>query len=323
MGENQIGAAGVALTAGGSSRSARWNKRAKIRQHWQLYAIVSLPLLYFVLFKYVPMIGVIVAFKDFSPVQGILGSPWAGLKHFMYFMQSPKFWTIIKNTLGISAYGMIAGFPLPIILALSLNEIRSRKFKKTVQMVTYAPYFISTVVMVSMLMMFLSPRVGFINLFLAWIGIDPIPFMSKPGMFWSIFVWSDVWQGTGYAAIIYLAALAGIDPQLYEAARVDGASRFQRMLNIDIPGIMPAAVIIFILNMGNFMHVGFEKVYLMQNPLNLGNSEVLATYVYKIGLLQANYSFSGAIGLFNSFVNLILIIVVNTIAKRLSGSGLW
>ncbi|WP_274655074.1 ABC transporter permease [Paenibacillus humicola] len=294
-----------------------------MKRHWQLYLLVLLPLAYIVIFKYVPMYGAQIAFRDFSPIKGFSGSDWVGMKNFADFVQTPNFWLLIKNTLLISLYSLAIGFPAPIVLALALNEVRSARFKKTVQMVTFAPYFISTVVMVSMIILFLSPRLGFIDLIVRSLGMESINFMGVPHYFRSIFVWSNVWQGIGYGAVIYLAALAGVNPDLYEAAKVDGASRFQKVLHIDIPGIMPAATILLILNIGQMMNVGFEKIYLMQNPLNTSTSEVISTYVYKIGLLGANFSFSAAVDLFNSVINLTLLLTVNYIARRVSENSLW
>ncbi len=269
------------------------------------------------------MVGSMIAFKDYNVIKGIWGSDWVGFKHFIQFFNLPHFWSIIGNTLGISLYGLLIGFPAPIILALALNEVRQGVFKRSVQMVTYAPYFISTVIMVSILIVVLSPNTGIVNSFLGVIGIEPINFMGEPGLFKSIYVFSDVWQHTGYGAIIYLAALASVNPELYEAAKMDGASRFQKIIHIDLPSIIPVTVILLILNVGNMMAVGFEKIYLMQNPLNTGTSEVISTYVYKVGLIEANYSFSAAVGLFNSVINLILLVLVNYLAKRISNNSLW
>ncbi|MBW7453562.1 ABC transporter permease [Paenibacillus sepulcri] len=312
------------LDSSGSGRRLLWkNSSRKVKRHWQLYLLVLLPLAYIVIFKYIPMYGAQIAFRDFSPVKGFSGSDWVGLQNFSDFFNSPNFWLLIKNTLVISLYSLVIGFPAPIILALALNEIRNARFKKTVQMVTFAPYFISTVVMVSMIILFLSPRLGFIDSIVQLLGIESINFMGVPKYFSSIFVWSNVWQGIGYGAVIYLAALAGVNSELYEAAKVDGASRFQRVIHIDLPGIMPAAIILLILNVGQIMNVGFEKIYLMQNPLNTGTSEVISTYVYKIGLIGANFSFSAAVDLFNSVINLILLLTVNFVARRISDSSLW
>ncbi|SDX70765.1 sugar ABC transporter permease [Paenibacillus sp. CF384] len=295
----------------------------RVKRHWQLYLLVLLPLAYLFIFKYIPMYGAQIAFRDFSPVRGFFGSEWVGLTNFTTFFKSPNFWILIKNTLVISIYSLLIGFPAPIILALALNEVRSMRFKRIVQMVTFAPYFISTIVMVSMIILFLSPRLGFIDHILRLFGMEAVNYMGIPSYFSSIFVWSNVWQGIGYGAVIYLAALAGINTDLYEAARVDGASRIQKVWHIDIPGIMPAAIILLILNVGQIMNVGFEKIYLMQNPLNTSTSEVISTYVYKIGLLGANFSFSAAVDLFNSVINLILLLSVNYFARRISDSSLW
>ncbi|MFD0962019.1 ABC transporter permease [Paenibacillus chungangensis] len=295
----------------------------KMRRHWQLYLVVLLPMTYLIIFKYIPMAGIVLAFKEYNVIQGIWGSPWAGMKYFNQFFESPNFWLYIKNTLGISLYGLLVGFPAPIILALALNEVGNGLFKKSVQMVAYAPYFISTVIMVSILIVTLSPNVGIISKFFAWLGVENTNFMGIPGLFKSIYVWSDVWQFTGYGAIIYIAALAGVNPELYESAKVDGASRLQKIWSIDIPSLIPVSVILLILNLGNLMRLGFEKIYLMQNPLNLSTSEVISTYVYKVGLLNSSFSFSTAIGLFNSVINLILLILVNYIARRLSNTSLW
>ncbi len=293
------------------------------RRHWQLYLLMIPPVAYFIIFKYVPMVNAVLAFKDYNVIKGIWGSPWVGTKYFELLFQNPAFATLIKNTLYISFYSLVVGFPVPILLALALNEVKNAKFKKTVQMVTYAPYFISTVVMVSIIMLFLSPRLGIVNTIAGTLGFEAVNFLGEPGLFRSIYVFSDVWQSMGYSAVIYLAALAGIDPSLYEAAKVDGANRFQKMVNIDLPGLLPAAVIILILSVGNIMAVGFEKIYLLQNPLNLSASEIISTYVYKMGLLNANYSFATAVGLFNSLINLILLLTVNAAAKRLSNTSLW
>lgn len=295
----------------------------KMKRHRLLYLLILLPLAYIIIFKYIPMYGAQIAFRDYSPIKGFAGSDWVGLKNFSDFFNSPNFTSLLKNTLIISIYSLLIGFPAPIILALALNEVRSKTFKKWVQMVTFAPYFISTVVMVSMIILFLSPRLGIVNLFLRAFGMESTDFMGIPSYFSSIFVLSNVWQSVGYGAVIYLAALAGINSELYEAAKVDGASRFRKVLHIDLPGIMPSAIVLLILNTGQIMNVGFEKIYLMQNPLNTGASEVISTYVYKIGLLGANFSFSSAVDLFNSVINLILLVTVNYFARRVSDNSLW
>jgi putative aldouronate transport system permease protein len=299
------------------------NARKSIKKHWQLHLLVIPPLLFFIIFKYYPMLNTVLAFKDYNVIKGIWGSPWVGFKNFQLFFENPQFWTLLKNTIMLSGYQLLAGFPIPIILALMINEVRGGRFKKFVQLVSFAPYFISTVVMVSIVMLFLAPRLGFANIALNFFGLDSINFLGEPGMFRSIYVWSDIWQTAGYSAVVYLAALAGIDPTLYEAAKVDGASRFQKIRHVDLPGIVPTIVIILILNVGNVMAIGFEKVYLLQNPLNLVNSEIIATYVYRVGLLNANYSFATAVGLFNSIINLVLLFTVNGLAKRITKNSIW
>lgn len=293
------------------------------KRHWQLYLLIIPPVLYFIIFKYIPMVNSVIAFKDYNVVQGIWGSEWAGLKYFNMFFENSNFWPLVRNTFVLSLYTLVVGFPIPILLALLLNEIRQGVFKRSVQMVTYAPYFISTVVIVSMLTLILSPRLGIVNDLLGIFGLESINFLGEQSMFRSVYVWSDVWQHTGYNAIIYIAALAGVNPELYEAAKVDGASRLQKIIHIDLPSIMPVMVIILILSVGNVMAIGFEKVYLLQNPLNLATSEIIATYVYKVGLLNANFSFATAVGLFNSVINLILLVSVNAFAKRISNNSLW
>ncbi|MCM2998143.1 ABC transporter permease subunit [Paenibacillus cellulositrophicus] len=301
-----------------------WKEAKKsLRKHWQLYLLVIPPVLFFILFKYLPMANAVLAFKNYQVTKGIWGSTWVGTKYFDMLFNNPQFWTLIKNTLFLSLYQLAATFPIPIILALLLNEVRSLRFKKAVQLITYAPFFISTVVMVSIIMIFLAPRLGLLNVILNAMGMESTNFLGDPTKFRSVYVWSEVWQTTGYSCVIYLAALAGVDPSLYEAAKVDGASRLQKIIHVDIPGILPAAVIILILSVGNIMSLGFEKVYLMQNPLNLQSSEIISTYVYKIGLLNANYSFATAVGLFNSVINLILLVAVNAVSRRISENSLW
>jgi putative aldouronate transport system permease protein len=306
------------LAVGSPSLAPRRSRRSRAqrawRQHWQLYLLVSVPLAYFVIFKYIPMSFNVIAFKDYSPVLGSWGSPWVGLRNFESLFANPMFLTLVKNTLILAFYLLLASFPVPILLALALNEIRNGWFKRTVQLVTYAPYFISTVVVVSITILLLSPRIGLVN------GGDVL---GDPDYFRHIYVWTDVWQTAGYSAVIYLAALAGIDPALHEAARIDGASRLQRIRHVDLPGIMPTAVIMLVLGVGNMMAIGFEKAYLLQNNLNLAQSEIIPTYVYKTGLINADFSMATAVGLFNSVVNLLLLLTVNFVAKRITGNGLW
>ncbi|MFC7787571.1 ABC transporter permease [Microbacterium sp. MAHUQ-60] len=297
--------------------------RRSLRRHWQLYLLILVPVLYFVIFKYVPMSNAIIAFKDYNVIDGVWGSPWAGVKHFERFFSNPIFWTLLGNTFLLSAYVVLASFPFPILLALALNEVRQRFFKRTVQMVTYAPYFISTVVVISMTILFLSPRLGLAADVTSFFGLGTIDFLGDPDYFRHIYVATDIWQTMGYSAVIYMAALSSIDPALYEAAKVDGANRLQKIWHVDLPGIMPTAVTILILGVGNVMAIGFEKAFLLQNSLNLSRSEIIPTYVYKVGLLNADFSQAAAIGLFNGAINLVLLLGVNALAKRLTGTGLW
>lgn len=290
---------------------------------WQLYVLVLPAVICIIIFAYAPMYGVQIAFKEYKVNMGIMGSPWAGLKYFRQFINLPNFNTLIVNTLKISVYSLLWGFPAPILLALMLNQVRCEKFKGFVQTVTYAPYFISTVVLVSMLSIFLTPSSGFVNKIIENLGGKAIAFMGEPRWFRTVYVASGVWQGTGWGAIIYLAALGGVDPSLYEAAMVDGATKIQRVIHIDLPCILPTIVIMFILNMGNFLNVGYEKAYLMQNSLNITVSEIISTYTYKIGLLNGKYSFSTAVGLFNSVINFVLVVTTNYISKKLTQSSLW
>lgn len=301
-------------------------KRRRFKQifrNWELYIFTAPALLYFVLFHYGPMYGVLIAFKNFLPSQGIWGSEWVGFEHFLDFFQSYYFWDLIKNTLGISIYELIIGFPLPIILALSLNEAKDGFFKKTVQTVTYAPHFISVTVIAGMIIAFLSPTTGIINHFIEFLGFEPIAFMTEPAWFKTIYVLSGVWQSTGWGTIIYLAALAGVDSQQHEAAIVDGATRLQRVWYINIPTLIPTMVILLIMNVGNIMAMGFEKILLLQNPLNIDSSNVIATFVYNTGLVEAQYSFAAAVGLFNSIINAILLVTVNQISRKVSETSLW
>ncbi|WP_249316627.1 ABC transporter permease subunit [Bacillus sp. FJAT-50079] len=302
------------------ARKKRFNWR-RMKINWQLYLLLTPAIIYFLVFKYYPMYGVQIAFKDFRAIDGILGSEWVGFEHFVRFFKSHYFWELIKNTLGINLYAL-ALFPISIIVALSLNELRDGKFKKIAQTITYAPHFISVVVFVGMIIAFLDPATGIINNFIQTIGFKPISFMTEPAWFKSIFVWSNEWQNLGWGAIIYLAALAGVDPQLHEAAKVDGATRLQRIFHVNLPSILPTIIILLILNMGSMMSIGFEKILLMQNPLNLDSSRVIQTYVYDAGLLHGQYSYSTAVGLFNSVINFIILIFFNRVARR-TGTSLW
>ena len=311
--------------AGISDNKKKWRSlKMNIIFNYQLYLIILIPLVWLFIFRYIPMYGVQIAFRNFQATKGITGSEWVGLKHFNKFFNHYMFKKVVKNTIALSIYQLLAGFPFPILLALALNNTLFMRFKKTVQIVTYMPHFISTVVMVGIIRQFLSPKTGLINHLIALLGNTPVDFLGQAGYFRPIYVWSGVWQSCGWGAIIYLAALSGISMELHEAAIIDGASRYQRMLYIDIPGIIPTIVILLILNAGNIMNVGFEKVYLLQNSINLDASEIISTYTYKMGLASAaDFSYGAAIGLFNSVINFILIVVVNVIARKTSDISLW
>jgi len=294
-----------------------------IRENYFLYLLIAPAIILTIVFKYIPMYGAIIAFKDFSTIKGILGSEWVGFENFTKFLFSPNFGTIFMSTLKLSFYGLILGFPIPIILALMLNQVRRAAIKKNVQLVLYAPNFISVVVIVGMLFIFLSPT-GPINQVVTMLTGEPIGFLSDPDYFRSIYILSGIWQAAGWSSIIYVAALANVDPELHNAATLDGANIIQRMLHIDLPTLKPLMAVTFILGAGGIMAIGFEKAYLMQTSMNLPTSEILPTYVYKVGLQAGDYAYSAAVGLFNSVINVILLVVVNYIVKKLNeGEGLY
>lgn len=297
--------------------------RELLRRDWVLLLFVLPGLIITFIYSYIPMYGVQIAFRNYNPRDGFMGSEWVGMKYFIRFFNSPYFWTTIKNTFILSVYSLIVGFPIPIILALMLNSFRHKRYRKVIQTVTYAPNFISTVVMCGMLILFLSPSVGFVNNIIKMLGADPINFMAEEKLWRHIYVWSGVWQGMGWSSVIYFAALAGVSPELHEAAICDGATKFQLVRYIDLPSILPTATILLIMSCGSILSVGFEKVFLLQNDLNKGVSEVISTYTYQVGLIDNNMSYSSAVGLFNSVVNAILLILVNKTADKLSGTSLW
>ena len=292
--------------------------RKRIRKSLPYYAMILIPLVYLLVFRYYPMLGVQIAFKKYKAKLGIWGSPWVGMKYFEDFFSSPTSGTIIMNTFVLSIYYLVASFPFPIILAIALNECRSKRYQKITQMVTYMPYFISTVVLVSMILQFTDISSGIANQIIVALGGERVNFMGTMSYIRSLYVWTGVWQSMGYSAIVYLAALTGVPQELYEAAKVDGASKLRRIFSIDIPYIAPTILTLFILNTGSILSIGFEKIYLMQNSINTPVSEVISTYVYKMGVQNGNFSFSTAVGLFNSLVNLFMLLVVNTISKRVS-----
>ncbi len=295
-----------------------------MKRNWILYLFLVPAVVYIAIFMYAPMYGLVIAFKDFSASKGIMGSPWVGTKWFSTFFNAPRFWQILKNTLALSVYSLVVGFPLPVILALIINGIGNTRAKKFRQTVTYMPYFISTVVLVGMMSVLFSPRSGIVNTLLSYLGgSGDTFFMGESKFFRHMYVWSGVWQSTGWNSIIYIAALTGVSQELHEAAKIDGANKLQRILNVDLPAIMPTMVILLIMNCGSILSVGYEKVYLLQNDLNTPVSEVISTYIYKMGLQQQRFSYSTAIGLFNNVINFIILITVNKVSKKISGMGLF
>lgn len=296
-----------------------------ISKNTGLYLLLSPALILLLLFAYKPMYGIVIAFKNYRNSLGILGSPWMDpwYANFTKFFNSFQFETTVFNTLRLSLYSLLAGFPLPILLALAVNQMRAQRFKRLFQTVTYLPHFISTVVMVGLIMIFLSPGSGLIGHLYRLFGTEAPNLMGSAAAFPHIYVWTDIWQHAGWDSIIYLAALSSIDPALYEAATVDGASRLQRIRHIDLPLLLPTACILLVLRAGNIMNVGFEKVYLMQNNLNAASSEIISTYTYKIGIISAQYNYSTAINLFNTTINLALLLLVNAITRRINDSGLF
>ena len=309
----------------GTNKKKPFNFSKWWQKNWQLIAMVFIPFCFVALFSYGPMYGLQIAFKNFKTMNGMWGSQWVGFDHFIKFFNSYLFVRVIRNTLVISFYGLLAGFPIPILLALGLNCVNNFRFKKTVQLVTYAPYFISNVVLVSMVIQILSPKYGLVNMAIKALGGSEVLFMATGSIFSSIYIWSGIWQTMGWSAIIYISALSGIDPTLHEAAIVDGASRIKRIIHIDLPGITPTIVILLILSAGDVMNVGFEKVFLMQNATNTEYSEVISTLIYKTGLQASipNYSYSTAIGLFNNIINFLLLVSVNTFARKFGETSLW
>lgn len=288
-----------------------------------LYWFLIPSFLFYLIFKYYPIYGSQIAFRDYSPYLGFLKSEWVGMENFQRFFDSPDFWLIIKNTLWINVTNLILGFPFPIILALMINQVSNSKIKKVVQTVTYAPYFISMVVLVGMMYTMFSPYSGIVNVVIKSFGADPVFFMGNPHLYVPVYVLSGIWQNCGWSAVVYIAALAAVSPELHESATVDGASRLQRIWYIDLPSIMPTVVTMLILTAGQLLTIGFEKSYLMQNSMNLGVSEVISTYTYKRGLIDGDFSYASAVELFQSAINFVILVVVNKISKKISDTSLW
>ncbi len=302
-------------------------KKSKFRKIWddQKYLfIMLLPCLaYYFVFHYMPMYGVIIAFKKYDIAKGIMGSPWVGLTNFINFFQGPYAFRLIRNTLLLSLYNLIFYFPIPIIFALFLNEVTSKWFKKAVQTVSYLPHFISVVIVVGLLQSMLSPQTGIINKLITSLGGESINFFMKPEWFRTLYIGSSIWQEFGWGSIIYLSALSAVDTGLYEAAQLDGAGRFRCMWHITLPAISPTIVTLLILRVGNLLNVGYEKVIMMYNPGIYETADIISTYVYRVGLSQANYSFGTAVGLMNSIVSMVLILITNTVSKKLTDTSLW
>ena len=297
--------------------------KKSFRNDWQLYILILPTLVYIIIFNYVPMYGLQIVFQDYNPSRGFSDSQWVGLEHFKRFFTYYQFWPIMRNTLVLGFYSLIAGFFPPIILAILLHNTMNKKFKSLVQTISYAPHFISVVVMSGMIILLLSPSAGVINTIITALGGEKIYFMSKPELFSHIYVWSGIWQNLGWASIIYLSALAGADQQLYEAAKVDGANKLQRIIHLDLPVVLPTAIIMLIMDCGNILTSNTQKVLLLQNSLNVTASEIIGTYVHKTGLMNMQYSYSSAIGLFQTIVNVIMLVSVNKISGKLSETSLW
>ena len=307
-----------------AKNSATISKSNKIKSaNWQFWVIIAFPIIYAIIFAYIPMAGIVLAFQDFSIRKGIFGSEWVGLRYFKQFLTSTSSVLVIKNTLILGIYSFLASFPVPILLAIGINEMRAKRYKKAVQMVTYAPYFISIVVLVGMMMQMMDLRSGIINVFIQKLGFSPINFFGDPKIFRHLYVWSGVWQSAGYASIIYLAALSGVSKELQEAAIVDGANRVKRILHVDIPAILPTIIIMLIFNCASIVSIGLDKVFLMQNSLNASVSEVISTFVYKVGVVNSNIGFSTAAGLFQSVVSFVLLVIVNRVCKKITENSLW
>jgi len=304
-------------------RTGFWHAVVKdFRRNKFIYLMLLPVLAYYIIFHYIPMYGAQIAFRDFVPARGIWGSEWIGFENFQDFFGGIFFWRLMRNTLAINILDVLFGFPAPILLALLLNELTSDRFKRVVQTITYMPHFISLVVVVGMLIDFLA-RDGLVNYMLAWFDVTPVAYLQRPDLYWFIYVGSGIWQSIGWGSIIYLAAITTIDPTLYEAAKVDGASRMRQIWHITLPGIRPTIILLLILRIGMLMNVGYEKTILLYNPLTYQTADVISTYVYRKGILDANFGFSSAVGLFNSAINFALLIIANRLSRRLSESGLW
>lgn len=306
-----------------TQKDKKFNLLDVLKRDYQLWLMILPAIIIIIIFNYIPMYGVQLAFRDYDFTKGLTGGEFRGLHYFKEFINSYMFWDLMRNTVVISLATIIFGFPAPIILALILNQVRWKLGKKLLQTTVYMPHFISVVVMVGLLVVLLSPNTGIIGLFIKALGLEGVNLLGNTRTFVPVYVLSDIWQHVGWNSIIYLAALAAVDPQLYDSAKIDGASRWQTIINVDLPTIVPTMIILFILSMGNVLNTGFEKIFLMQNTLNLPVSEVIATYVYKIGIISNQFSYSAAIGLFNTLINFVFLLAMNGIARRFSNISLW
>lgn len=303
-------------------RPPRTTWRQALRRDWRLYSLVVLPLAFFLVFRYLPMIGNVIAFRRFRPGGSILGDEWVGLRYVELFINDPLFWNVFKNTLVLGALSLAVAFPMPIILALLLNELRSRRFKRFVQTVSYLPHFMSIVIVAGMVLQITSAQ-GTVNQIVRLVGGDTIAFMQQAEWFRTVYISSEVWQTVGWGTILYLAALTQVDENLYEAARIDGANRWKQTWHVTLPGIRPTMITLLILNIGTFMAVGFEKILLLYNPLLYPTADVISTYLYRVGILSSNFSYAAAIGLFEAVIGLTLILSANAISRRAAGTSLW
>ncbi|QLQ40510.2 ABC transporter permease [Micromonospora robiginosa] len=304
------------------SETGRSTWRRALRRDWQLYSLAVLPLLFFLTFRYLPMLGNVIAFRRFQPGGSLFGEYWTGLRYFRLFLTDPTFWSVFTNTLVLGALTLLFCFPLPIVLALLLNEVRSRALKRFVQSVSYLPHFLSIVIVAAMVMQLLSVD-GTVNQFLRAVGAEPVAFLQQAGWFRTIYVSSEVWQTVGWGTILYLAALTTVDGDLYEAARIDGASRWRQTWHVTLPGIRPTMMTLLILNIGTFMAVGFEKILLLYNPLTYPTADVISTYLFRVGIVSGNLSYAAAIGLFEAVIGLTLVLSANAISRRAVGTSLW
>jgi len=315
----------VPVTTGAAAPARRGGQGGlgrKLAKSKTLYLMFLPPLLYFLIFQYAPMIGNLMAFQDFSIVKGFFHSPWAGTKYFREFLTDDYFWQVVRNTVLINVYSLLFYFPAPIVFALLLNELRGRGFKRVVQTITYVPHFLSTVVVAGMLVNFLASD-GLINELRGLFGAEPVTFLALPEWFRTIFISSDIWQGLGWGSIIYLAALTGIDPQLYEAATLDGASRWKKMLHITLPGISTVIMVMLLLSLGHMLSVGFEKILLLYSGPTYETADVIQTYVYRRGLIDSDFSFAAAVGIFQSVLSFVLVVSANQLSRKLSGARLF